>query len=410
MIARLSRTQVALIVLALLIRLTWVGAQSARDGGSLTYDDEHLHWQLATNLVHRGELVSDDGRYAARTPLYPIFLALFAGMGPSGVIAARLAQALLSTLTVAIGTALADRLAGRRPATVAATFLCFDPFSVFFAALLLNEVAFATVLMGLVAMLHSSPAGQFRFGPALGLAALAVSLVMLRPESIALLGLFAVAALFQLPNLASPARIARLAQLSSSAALLVAALGLWGWRNHTIFGEWVFLSCNGGVTLYDGVGPQADGSSNQSFLREMPELASLSEPQRDRRLTELAAAEIARDPIRFAWLALHKVARTWSLTPNVESHRTGAAATVSALYTLTVLSLVAVGLARHCRRAPALWSLLIPLLFSLMVTAVYIGSVRYRVPYMPLMAVLAGFAIAIESRPPRAVLDRIQPA
>lgn len=422
------RAFLAITAIAFLLRIGWVGIHSWRGGADLVYDDEQLHWQLASNLVHRGELISDDGRYAARTPLYPLFLAIFANAGVSGIVAARIAQAALSAATVAIGMCLTRRAFDARAAVLAGLLLCFDPFAIYFSALLLNETAFATTLIALltVCVLPSS----LDWPRTLCIGALSAALVMIRPEAIGLLPLLA-AALIQgmsrrnqtqvAPPLPSAkhgntdaASIPRKRHPRPISAILVIAgvlcitLCAWGVRNRTVLGYWVFLSCNGGLTLYDGQGPQADGSSNQSFLREMPEIASLPEALRDQCLAALAREQMIRDPGRVAKLALVKIARTWSLTPNVEAHRGGATAIVSAIYMLGIYALLAAAILRQRARLLRLWPIWLPLAYSIIITAVYIGSVRYRVPFMPLVELLAAGAIAAPLRPMPRVPDRIQ--
>jgi hypothetical protein len=86
-------TPFSLTVIALTLRAGWVLYRWVAGGAESAYPDEDVHWQLARNLVHHGWLITDDGRLAARMPLYPLFLALFAGLGTSGVLIARLAQA-----------------------------------------------------------------------------------------------------------------------------------------------------------------------------------------------------------------------------------------------------------------------------------------------------------------------------
>src|SRR5690606_15048502 len=105
-------------------------------------------------------------------------------------------------------------------------------------------------------------------------------------------------------------------------------------------------------------GPQARGDSDQTFLREVPELAGLGEVERDRALYRLALEQMRRDPGRVLELAWIKFRRTWSPTPNVEEYRRGAAALVGAAFTVAVLVLAAVGLVRQARRR---WRLMVVL-------------------------------------------------
>jgi hypothetical protein len=162
------------------------------------------------------------------------------------------------------------------------------------------------------------------------------------------------------------------------------------------------------VTLYDAQGPQADGSSDQSFLRAMPQLARLGEVERDQRLKALAWQQMRKDPARVLRLAAVKLGRTWSLVPNVSTYSGGATGLLSASYTLVVLVLAGLGLWRGWRRGRVAGSargvhaerayqvlLWLPVVYFTLLHCVYIGSLRYRVPLMPLLALAAASAFVL---------------
>ncbi len=390
---------------ALILRGGWVLYRWISDGGALSYPDEELHWQLARHLFDEGTLVSDDGHYAARMPLYPMFLALFTGCGQVGLLLARLAQAVLGAATVLIGYRLADAVGGRRTAIVAGLLLCCDPFAVFFSNLLLTETLFTLLAMGLIAcawqLLSKPHHGQDAL---LGLAVLGAAAILTRPSSAAW-----IPALWLLLAWLAADRRRLVPRLLLCPVILAMLLVPWGLRNKAVLGSFAWLSTNGGVTLYDAQGPQADGSSNQAFLQELPELQGLDEVALDRELQRLAVEQMRRDPANVARLAGVKLLRTWSLTPNVTEYRGGPAALAGAAYTVVVLVGGLVGLAgalrarrRHqlmfWRLAPSRRSLhamlWLPIVCFTLVHCVYIGSVRYRVPLMPLLAVAAGTVVA----------------
>lgn len=396
-----------LLGVAAALRLAWVGVAWFRHGPELSYPDESLHWQLATNLAGRGSLVSDDGRFAARMPLYPVFLACFAGLGDVGIVAARIVQALLGALTCVVAGHLAGRLWGERSAAPASLLCAFEPYSIFTANLLLSETVF-TLLLALYVdagrRLMDQPRG---LRTALVFAALGAALVLTRPSAAALLPV----AWLAVTALARDRRTAAQRVVIAPFVLILALLP-WGLRNMQVLGDFAWLSTNGGVTLYDAQGPQADGSSDQSFLAEMPELRSLGEIERDRRLRTLALAQMRADPARVAELAVCKLARTWNPFPNVAELSGGAAAWVGGLYTLGLYALAGAGVLRLVRartlRRSAL--VLIPCLYFALLHAIYIGSVRYRLPVMPLIALLGTCALPDgEGRATRAPSTAAQP-
>ena len=121
----------------------------------------------------------------------------------------------------------------------------------------------------------------------------------------------------------------------------------------------------------------------------MPELAQMTEPQRDRYLYNRAIEQIRRDPLRIVRLAWVKFCRTWNPLPNAPGYRRSPRAWVLAAYTVVVLILAAVGVG-FWRRWPATLALiLLPIVYFTILHSIFIGSVRYRVPLMPLLAMLA---------------------
>jgi len=93
--------------------------------------------------------------------------------------------------------------------------------------------------------------------------------------------------------------------------------------------------------------------------------------------------------------ALVKLARTWNPFPNVAEHRSGRSAWAGAIYSLALFVLAFVGALRLWRnRRGQLALLLAPVLYFSLVHMVYVGSVRYRVPLMPLLAVVGCAAIS----------------
>lgn len=409
----------AIFAVALLLRVAWVLMGWSESGPALKYPDEELHWQLARNLVEHGALVSDDGRYAARLPAYPLFLALFAWLQDAGILVARLAQAAIGAATAWIAYSFANQALGRRVAIVAGVLVCIDPYAVFFANLLLTEVLFSFLAVTLTACAWPliTRATQPARAAALGVALLGAAALMTRPSAVGwVVLLWIVLWLFD----AQRARATR--RLTVCVAVLAACMLSWGLRNRALIGAPAWLSTNGGVTLYDAQGPQADGSSNQAFLDELPELAGLDEVQQDHRLRQLAVEQVRKDPTRVLRLAWAKFLRTWSLTPNVADYRGGVTGLVSALFSGGVLLLAFLGLgralwarnpttngsadpshereraARHRRLHLLLW---LPIVYFTLLHCVYIGSLRYRVPLMPFVEIAAAtaFVQAQRSRP-----------
>jgi 4-amino-4-deoxy-L-arabinose transferase-like glycosyltransferase len=400
-IRRLVGSGWLLFGVALALRTGWVGYRWATHGPGFDYDDEKLHWQLATHLVRDCTLVSDDGRHAARMPLYPLFLALFAWAGTYGLLAARLAQAAVGALTAVLARRWAGAAWGPRAAWVAGLLACVDPFGIFFANLLLTETVFTLLLLALVGCAWGvvmQPASKWVL---IGLALLGAAAVMTRPAVVLLVPL-----LWLLVGMWSGDRRRTWLRLVLCPLVLAAALLPWGLRNKAVLGSFAWLSTNGGVTLYDAQGPQADGSSNQAFLQDTPAFRRLDEVTLDRTLARRAAEQMRADPARVLRLAGVKLVRTWSPIPNVAEYRRGAIAFVGAVYTLAVLLGAVAGLARPAGRRAWHALLWVPVVYFTLVHCVYIGSVRYRVPLMPLLGVAAA-SVAGPSAAPKPARQRL---
>jgi 4-amino-4-deoxy-L-arabinose transferase-like glycosyltransferase len=397
---------VAIFTAALLLRVGWILACWSKTGPTFEFPDEELHWQLASNLVNQATLVSDDGRYAARMPLYPLFLASFAWLNETGILMARLAQAVLGAATAWIAYSLTRKAFDRRAAAVAGALICFDPYAVFLANLLLTEVLFGCLALGLLActwplITHATRPAR---AATLGVAVLGAAAVMTRPSAAGwIVLLWIVLWLFDAQRWRAAGR------LTLYLAVLAVCLLAWGLRNRAAIGASAWLSTNGGVTLYDALGPQADGSSNQEFLNNLPELAGLDEVGRDHKLRELALEQIRKDPTRALSLTWTKFLRTWSLRPNVSDYRGGAAGAVSAIFTAGVLLLALAGVVRAFirRNRPAvefrnrrrlhvlLW---LPVIYFTLLHCVFIGSLRYRVPLMPFVEIVGATAFVQAQR------------
>ncbi len=411
---------------AVVLRLTWILVGWLNVGPTLVYPDEVLHWNLADNLVHHGALVSDDGRYAARMPAYPLFLAAFAWLDGVGILVVRIAQALLSAGAVVVGYQLALRAVGQRGALLAGLLLTFNPYDVFFCRLLLTEALFTPVAVGLVAASwHVLATDASRWRPLAVVAALGALAVMTRPSAAAWIPLV----WLLLVVLATNRRRTAL-RLVIAPVLLLLCMVPWGLRNLAVLGHPAWLSANGGLTLYDAQGPQADGSSDQSFLQDpaiQARLADLGEVERDQLLQRLALQQMRRDPIRVVSLAFTKFTRTWNPWPNVPAHRNTLAGHAGAAYTIIVVLTALLGLLRttvpprsggapqqstpRCKDSSGVPLLLssasvrrlhaliwLAVLYFTLLHMIYIGSVRYRVPLMPLLAIAAGTAV-LDPRP-----------
>jgi len=388
-----------LLAIALAVRVLWAVTQPSDDAGIDRLPDQREYLSLGTNLLH-GTLAFHDARfdqvvYAYRTPGYPAFVALCGGL-PIGI---RLAQAVLDTSTVLAVYLIARQLSGSGTAAFwAAVFVAINPFLIYFSGLLLSETLFTAPLAWATWFL-----ARRRWWPAALILLLAVSV---RPSAILLGPLLAAAAGMMNPAAGSAyplvldARSARRAFVAASIVALVTVVGLvpWAWRNHRMLGAWVWTTTNGGVTLYDGFNPAATGASDQRFLAEMPQLRSMNEIERSAYLQRAAQRWTNENVSALPRLTLAKIARTWSPVPLSAEFGRRAYVMVSAMYALPFDLLVVAGLFSRRLSRSAKLLLVTPAIYFTLVHALSVGSLRYRVPIEPELAVIAGAGAALVLR------------
>lgn len=415
---RMNAWLIGVVFLVALLARAGVGVArfvQSGDPSILEFPDEKQYWHIASSIA-RGEGMRDElGFQSGRMPLYPAILSILAPE-PEGVAMAKALQWMVGSLSAPIIALLGLHLAGRRVAYLAGMVVAADPFLSFFSSLLLTETLAITavcVLWLLLAQLCFPTRALWTTGgvPRLALwiwTGLVASICVYLRESnlgLALLGFAFVATMTR----RQPGQVAGAA---IAAFLIVASLVPWAVRNQRMVGEWVWLTTRSGVSLYDGVGPQATGASDLGNVQNLEQAAGLSEAEWNRHFKKEAWSAIQRDPQRVIELAWHKLARMWNPFPNVETYRTGATRWVSILWTLPLYLLALVGACRlihgpGTRGRSLVLFLLLPALYFSLVHAFYVGSVRYRLPAMPMVALLAATAFSRpKENPPHTMAGR----
>lgn len=413
-----------LLVVSLAGRLTFVLRAPADEAAmARSLPDQREYLDLGRSLLAGEGLRFVDLRFgtdvkAFRTAGYPLVVAACGG----DVRAIRVAQVLLDTSTVLAAYVLARRWLAPGPGVLAAAIVAVNPFMVFFTSLVLSETVFTAMLAWSVALFAAStdPRRRRRRWAFWSAAVLAALSVHVRPAAIGLpLVLGVSAALAGAPTGFGRSRgVFGVPAGASMLILTILTLLPWAARNRTVVGEWVWTSTNEGFTLYDGLNPDADGSSNQSFVRRMPQLQTMGEAQRSAYLAAEARAWAAQNPLRVAELAAIKLARTWSPVPLSSEYRGRRAyAVVAAAYAVPLFAMTLFGLRRGVLPASGKAILLAPAVYFSVAHAVSVGSLRYRVPSEPMLAVIAASAVAVAPRSSRrdggggdAVPDRAETA
>ena len=352
--------------------------------------DEVQYWNMARSIADGQGLEDELGYRASRMPLYPAFLAPFAKL-TNGLAFALALQAVFSALACGFTSLLAWRIAPDRiralAAVIAGLLVALDPFLIYFCRLLLTESLFVCALSALLAVSWPVTEKNSRCGPWRWLASgvLCALCVYLRPSGVALLVGWWAFVLFR-------RRFDKTAVLGVCGWMLMLVLMLspWAARNKSVTGEWVWLTTRMGISLYDGVHPEATGASNLGDIKATGQ----SELVWNRDFKTKAWQHIRTEPGRMIRLAGRKFVRTWNLWPNAEGYRGVWIKVTLGAWTALILLTAAWG-TRTVRAAPAaIMGLLLPAIYFTLLHMLFVGSVRYRLPAMPMIEVLSAVGIA----------------
>jgi 4-amino-4-deoxy-L-arabinose transferase-like glycosyltransferase len=423
-----------ILALGLLLRLGWGLSRPADQRAIDALPDQREYLSIAQNILSGHGANFFDPRfgqivYAYRMPGYSW---LIAACGCQ-VRIVRLVQVLLDTATVLAIFLLARRLqdpqqASDRAGIAAALLVAANPFLIFFSGLILSETLFTAMLAwGMVLLVSPARKSRAWF---IGAALLALS-IYVRPSALLLPIILTVGSArlaWQLvgwvysptipgrkhavgeythptihqtspENIATPLPVGseRFAMRSwtrgVAAAILVAlALAPWAWRNSQsdVVGHWVWTTTNDGITAYDGWNPAATGGSDQSFIRDMPELRTMGEVERSQYLAHRAREFVMHYPKRALSLSFIKLARLWSPIPLSEQYSLPAYRLAGLVYSVPFDLLVLAGLIRGKLARTAKVFLLIPAIYLTVVHMASVGSLRYLLPAIPPMSVVAG--------------------
>jgi Tfp pilus assembly protein PilF len=245
----------AVVAAALAVRLLYFGGIrdfplfNAATGDTAEYARE-------AQAIAAGKILGADV-YFHSSPAYPYFLAAVklatrAGLADLRYVA--LLQLLVSALTAWLVFLLGRRLLGPRGGLAAGLVYALSPTAVFYDGELLMDFLLPPVMVG-AALLAATPRWSGRRAAALG--ALVALGALARPNYLLLLLPAALAIYF----LSGPAprreRFKWLGALVAAAALVVLPVTV---RNYVVGRDFVPLSSNGGVNLFIGNNPQANGT------------------------------------------------------------------------------------------------------------------------------------------------------
>ncbi|MEW5977969.1 MAG: glycosyltransferase family 39 protein [Acidobacteriota bacterium] len=208
---------VVVLILALVIRLTWVRTQTAvieNEGGEYA--------RLADNLLDKKGYTSIlGGPNLMYAPLYPILIAIFTLPLGNSEMAGRFLTVIMGAVLVVPMMLIARRLYGYCVALICGLLVAFHPLLIGFSAAVYNEVPYLTfqmlgVYFGLVGFGNLGTQPCLLSGIFLGLA------YLIRPEAVGLAGLIAGAIVVRHSRTSGIKKSAKTAVVLLGAFLLVA--------------------------------------------------------------------------------------------------------------------------------------------------------------------------------------------
>jgi 4-amino-4-deoxy-L-arabinose transferase-like glycosyltransferase len=388
-----------LLLVALALRLAAAWWWDVRQGGGFAFGDSLSYWTLARTIA-AGEPYEYNGRIF-RTPAYPALLAplFFVGGPHPPVFWGRVVSALCGTAAVAGVWLLARGRFSPPAALAAAAAATVYPGAIALSALVLSEAPFMPLLTAQLALWtaawqHQRPGRAAGYGLAAGIAAGMATLT--RPSWL----LFTPWAI----GLGAVCFGHRRRQLAVGAAVmagLVLTMAPWWVRNYHVVGHFVPTTLQVGASLYDGLSPTADGSSNMDFVarfaaeeRRDPAGAGGSpsdsfEFRLDQRLRRAAIDWARQNPASALRLAAVKFVRMWGVWPNDRQLSNPVVRLAMAAGYLPAIVLGLIGACATLRRGWPYALCWLPAVYLTLLHVVFVSSIRYREPAMLALIVLA---------------------
>lgn len=357
----------------------------------LTFPDSLDYLHLARGIVH-GEPYRVTGMYAKRLPGYPIFMAGVLATDGGHKIGILIWQGLISGALIYLAWRLGQRV-DPVVGILCAGLTAIDPLLIGFSASYLSETLFTAMFLLTLLIFIEFTERQKNAWLAGTLAILFVIDIYIRAEIALCIFPLLTWYIFFTHNKNHLRRT-----LQSVVVLLMVVAGMMPWwvRNWELFHSNFFrFSTLEGISLYESVYRGATGGPRQSDIKWPAYMKTLNESQRDNRWTAMSFNIIFHHPWRIIRLAFIKIGRTWSPWLHARGFRNLWINAVLTLWYLAEYILAILGLLHLRRSGPRILigTALIPILYLTAMHAIFLGSVRYRVPLIPLIVFFAAIGL-----------------
>lgn len=405
MLRRRWAPHVVVGAVALVVRLAWVLA--VRRPG-FAFNDAIMYHTTAMSLRAGDGYVPLTGGPTARWP--PGYSTLLAGVyGVFGVrpVAGEIVNAAIGAATVVLLMLAVERAIDRRTAIVAGVLLAVLPGPILWTDVLVAETLYTAIfVLTLLVLVHATP--TVRWMVALGLVIGIGALV--RGEALTW-GLLPIVLFWR--DLPRPVLARRVAVLAGVAALVLAP---WTIRNAVVMDAFVPVATNASQTLWSGHHPGATGAQTYPpndyegrFAPELPEREleasaalrddaveyMLTHPVRELQLIPLKLIHLNRgDSYVLDWVNAPAADGRQALNA-VWAERVGVFADAGYFALLAITVLGGWWLGREFWRRPIGRVIATSFLTALFLYGfLYYGNYRYRLPYEPMMVVVAATFLA----------------
>lgn len=391
--AHFRRWLFRIVVIGAVIRIGLI-AYASFHPGPFDFPDSHRYMRVARNIADGLGPIDSTTTLAGTDPIYPAMLSIGARFGcQCDWRLTSFGQAINSAcglLVIWFVGALGARLFSHRVGLLAAAWSAVDPILLFFNALVLTELPYIAMLVGSVwLMVRFADTQCLRYvimaGAVLGLATLTRSSGLLLPF------LYAIWIPIAFGRGARRARA-----IGASVGMLLAMIVVMSpviYRNYSLFGAFVPVRTGSGASLMEALGPWADGAPGMDRIAYPPIADDANEVERDRVCREAAVDWASAHPVETVRLAIRKLSRTWSITINADAFQSGFHAAVCWISVAPVFLLALIGIWRIRGKWRVLVLLLLPGAYFTLVHMVFVGSVRYRLPAMPFIFILAAIGL-----------------
>jgi 4-amino-4-deoxy-L-arabinose transferase-like glycosyltransferase len=378
--------------------------------------DEREYLALARSLASGRGLVQDEaievgtGQRFGRAPGYPAFLAAI-GAGAvadrdSSPVRVKIVQSVLGACTVWLIGLIARRAAGARAGAAAAVLAAIYPSLVWSPAYVLSEtlysfLALAAALVLQIAFDRSDATPSAGGSVAVAAGALVGGAVLVRPAMLLFIPLALVWLWWR----------GRAVLALALLAAILAVVGPWTLRNQRVYGRFVLVASEGGVTFWTGNHPLARGEGD---LAANPDIKKAEIAFRQRH-PGLSAEELEplyyQDALRHIasrpgwWLGLLARKAFYTIVPIGPSYALHSLRyrLASTLPYVLIVPFAAIGARRLWRLPSAPTAMFLLGAASVLVNLVFFPQERFRIPVIdPILIVCASAALRqnMDPQPP----------